>query len=372
MLPYETPKFAINGIYGISLTTLHHITYHMLPPLHTTPAAIMYKSCIVCSVVASPTLQLEFCDACHSAVYCSRACQRIDWKKQHKRICKLLNVGHGDRQMRNDRHESRSNKFKDDFEITERNLDEGKKRFFNLFRESTFERSRDAAKKMKKYAKRQCKQNQEFLLYHSLYLLIRFDSDMLSWPNSPLLVLLQFVDPNVLFGDEPTALQAGENRYTPLHHLVDLADPFDYSTHEKQLILAKQLIEHGANVNAVVIPNGKTPLHDACSWENVTNLDFVELLVKEGADPNIQDYWGATPLMCTTWAAPGAAKFLLNWPTTDANITTQSGTSFWTRVGKAVKYLSNKIALHDNPQQVQHQFLLQQWRGIEEMLVERV
>jgi hypothetical protein len=54
---------------------------------------------------------------------------------------------------------------------------------------------------------------------------------MLSWPNSPLLVLLQFVDPNVLIGDE-------ETRVTLLHTLADLADPFDYSTHENQVILA--------------------------------------------------------------------------------------------------------------------------------------
>jgi hypothetical protein len=48
--------------------------------------------------------------------------------------------------------------------------------------------------------------------------------------------------------------------------LGHLADPFDYSTHENQLILAKQLlIEHGANVNAIECPHGETPLHKACS-----------------------------------------------------------------------------------------------------------
>jgi hypothetical protein len=77
---------------------------------------------------------------------------------------------------------------------------------------------------MKKIAKHQTKNNQKFLLYHSLYLLIRSDSEMLSWPNNnPLLVLLHFVDPNVLSG--------GEERLTPLNHLAALTDPFDYSTH---------------------------------------------------------------------------------------------------------------------------------------------
>jgi ankyrin repeat protein len=87
---------------------------------------------------------------------------------------------------------------------------------------------------------------------------------MLSWQNSPLLVMLELVDPDVLSGNEGTPLQEGEARKTLLRNLADLADPFDYSTHENQLILAKQLIEHSANVNAVPTPQGKTPLHNAC------------------------------------------------------------------------------------------------------------
>jgi hypothetical protein len=94
---------------------------------------------------------------------------------------------------------------------------------------------------------------------------------------------------------------------TPLHRLADLADPSDYSTHENQLILARQLIRHGANVNAVSIPQDRTPsLYNACIGSNVTNLDFVELLLKEGANPNSQDHWGLTPLLCTVPYAPGA------------------------------------------------------------------
>jgi hypothetical protein len=65
------------------------------------------------------------------------------------------------------------------------------------------------------------------------------DSEMLSWPNSPLLVMLQLVDPNVLSGREYEVLQEGESSENPLRHLADLADPSDYSTHQNQLILAK-------------------------------------------------------------------------------------------------------------------------------------
>jgi ankyrin repeat protein len=39
-------------------------------------------------------------------------------------------------------------------------------------------------------------------------------------------------------------------------------------------------------------------LYKARSWaNNVTNLDFVELLLEEGADPNGQDQLGLTPLL---------------------------------------------------------------------------
>jgi hypothetical protein len=210
------------------------------------------------------------------------------------------------------------------------------------------------------------------MLIDSLLFLARFsNTKMLSWPNSPLFVMLQFVDPNVLSRDEDAPLQEGENREAPLYQLAELADPCDYSTHKNQLILAKQLIDHGANVNAVSVPQGRTPLHNACSGSNVTNLDFIELLLKAGADPNIQDHNEMIPLMLTTTGAPGAAKFLMNWSTTDVNITTQSGASFLDLARIKVKHCSDHIAPHDNLNQFQHQFLLQQLREIEEMVVER-
>jgi hypothetical protein len=324
----------------------------------------MLRCCIVCQAGASSDLQLQYCAVCQSALYCSKACQREDWKKQHKEICKLLNVGHGDMQVRTDYHTTFSISLKEQFERKECNLDEDAKRFFRLFQESTFEGSQAAARKMKKIAKRQTKQTQKFLLHYSLNFLARSDSEMLSWPNSPLLVLLQFVDPNVLFGEKGTSV-------TPLDILTILADAFDYSTHENQLILAKQLIENGADVNAVRIPKGETPLHHACFGGNVTNLDFIEYLLKAGADPNAQNNLGATPLMYTGPNAPGAATFLLKWPTTDANITDRSGESFLVKVRSTITIFSDAIARPDNPEQVQDQFLLQQWRDIEDMLVER-
>jgi hypothetical protein len=162
----------------------------------------MLKSCMICSAVASPDLQLWYCDACQSALYCSNACQRKDWKqRQHKKICKLLNVGHGSMQLLTEEHTSRQSILKEEFKTNQRRLDEGQKRFFKLFTESTFEGSRDEKQKMKKFAKRQTKHNQNFLLLHSLHSLIHFsNSEMLSWPNSPLLVMLQSSIPACCWG----------------------------------------------------------------------------------------------------------------------------------------------------------------------------
>ena len=93
-----------------------------------------------------------------------------------------------------------------------------------LFEESTFEGSRDAAEKMKRFAKRQTKLDKECLLLLSLYVLIHSsNSERLSWPNSPIFVNLQFVDPNVLFEKSESS-----SRYTPLHHLAGMATPSNY------------------------------------------------------------------------------------------------------------------------------------------------
>jgi hypothetical protein len=183
---------------------------------------------IACRAEASPDLPLRYCGRCQSALYCSEACQREDWKKQHKKLCKLLNAGHGGMQLKSGEHVSRSIRFKEIFEGHEGCLDEDDTQFFKLFTESTFEGSQAAALEMRDIAKRQTKNDQKCLLFHSLHFLVRFpDSKMLSWPSSPLLMMLQLVDPNVLTGGEDAALQEGEMKITLLHELAEMTDPSD-------------------------------------------------------------------------------------------------------------------------------------------------
>jgi hypothetical protein len=62
--------------------------------------------------------------------------------------------------------------------------------------------------------------------------------------------------------------------------LADLADPFDYSTQVNQLIPSEQLVEHGANVNAVSNRHQGQSSKTGHASGNVTNLDFVEYLLK--------------------------------------------------------------------------------------------
>ncbi len=175
--------------------------------------------------------------------------------------------------------------------------------------------------------------------------------------------MLQFVDSNVLSETRTYQWKVRRGKLCssigPIWQIVSTTQPIS-----KQLILAKELIDHATNVNAVSNPRSETPLHRACYSGNETNLDFVELLLKKGADPNTQDRLGVTPLMCTTQAAPGAARFLLNWTNSDGNIAGVEGAILdlvrWTSTG-----ISDQIILSGYyTNRLQHQFLLQQWRDI--------
>jgi hypothetical protein len=61
--------------------------------------------------------------------------------------------------------------------------------------------------------------------------------------------------------------------------LADLADSFDYSTHVNQLILQNSLLNTAPTSTLWMIQTAKRPCTGHASG-NVTNLDFVEYLLK--------------------------------------------------------------------------------------------
>jgi hypothetical protein len=161
-------RFSVHNLRYASLCDRRDLFTLHYP--HSTPAAFMPKSCCSCNSLESQDNLFAYCaSTCKSAMYCSKACQRKDWEKQHKKICKLLNVGHGGMQIQTEVHLSRSICTKKAFEREELKVDETGKRFFKLFQESTFEGSQAAALEMKTIAERQTKETQKFLLFQSLY-----------------------------------------------------------------------------------------------------------------------------------------------------------------------------------------------------------
>lgn len=72
---------------------------------------------------------------------------------------------------------------------------------------------------------------------------------------------------------------------TPLCLLLSRHDP------DRECI--ERLLQHGADPN-IADSEGKTPLHHECSWR--ANVARVEVLLEAGADPNARDNEGRTPL----------------------------------------------------------------------------
>jgi hypothetical protein len=209
---------------------------------------------------------------------------------------------------------------------------------------------------------RQSKYSLDYFWFGCLPFLLRADSKMLLWPSSPFIVLLEFVDPDLLWERQ----QEDAIRSTVLHWLAEAADPNNIKIQENQGILGRLLIKRGANVNAVTYPNGATPLYNACHSARTTNLDFIQLLLDNDANPNIQNDWGETPLMCTVQMAPSAAKLLIEWPTTDVNLTSKAGKCILAMVRYTIDFLTDGCSFPWHPR---NRFLCQQWRDNEELLV---
>ena len=159
-----------------------------------------------------------------------------------------------------------------------------------------------------------CKNHREFLLFQSIGILLGLGSDIIVQPTSPIVVLLESgVDPNAL--SHPWGGPPDEGSSRPLHLLIDMTAP-NMDLMERQVIIAKQLIEAGADVNAVNAPGQgrNSPLHNACFSGECTNLELIKLFLDHGANPNLGNNVGQTPLMMTLRMSPSAAKLLLTYP----------------------------------------------------------
>jgi hypothetical protein len=328
-------------------------------------------SCQVCKKGEGDGLQLSFCNSCRSVSYCSRACQKADWKA-HKVICKVLNVGDA-KQIIHSEHRSLAERVEELAQGALSKCAPRARRFFDLFFDSQGDTDHtDTIRKMKTILHKESRFNRLAILFRSLLVLSQLPSEMLKLPTSPLKVALQFVDASVMSCPGPN-MDDGRGS-TPLHCLIQLSDPSKENTLENQCILAKQLIEAGANVNARAQRClGKvTPLHTACSTWNCTNLDFIQLLLDNGANPNAKDSAGTTSLHYIGPNAPGAAKFLLTYSDkTDPDIHTKDGKSFLARVRSAIAEGTYIARLPHNVESKKVLFQVKQWEEVEEFLVER-
>jgi hypothetical protein len=322
--------------------------------------------CFACNVVESVDFTLSGCQVCRNVLYCSKDCQKEDWKR-HKKICKSLVVGQkGSMQLR---HAGLANLFEAANALCDTfssiiNEDEFEQ-FFKLFRESTPGGRTTAAQEMKQIVRRLRDYEKKIWIILSLRMLVRVDSARLKWLSSPLLVLLECMDPTALPLNELTSWLAGMTSPDAYPE----TDAHRFSAH--QLILAEQLFEYGIDLNDEIATRA-TSLNIACNSNLVTNLEFIYLLLQHGADPNAMDHEGQTPLARTIQWAPSAAKVLIEWPTTNVNIVNQSGVSMLTIVHILISEIAVKVDIsHENSRRAQDVFLLEQWREVEKMLVEK-
>jgi hypothetical protein len=332
---------------------------------------MVQASCQVCEKGEAEGQKLSFCKSCRSVSYCSRVCQKADWKS-HKVICKKLNVGDA-KQVVHDGHQTRAERAKEQAKNALSNSGPRVRRFFDLFFESQGDTDHtDTVRKMKLILLKESRHNRQDILFRSLHILSQLPSEMLKLPTSPLKVALQSVNASVMSCPGPN--MDDSRGATPLHCLAQLSDPSKEDTLENQCILAKQLLEAGANVNgrAQRCVNKITPLHNACWGGFCTNLDFIQLLLDHGANPNAKSSDFVTPLHYTYPNAPGAAKFLLTYSDkTDPDILTNDGRSFLAMVRSCIAERTSKARLPHNPHPEIMLFQVKQWEEVEKLLVKR-
>ncbi|KAI1491318.1 ankyrin repeat-containing domain protein [Biscogniauxia mediterranea] len=87
----------------------------------------------------------------------------------------------------------------------------------------------------------------------------------------------------------PDVNHTDKDKYTALHWVLARRDPYP--------LIVKQLLDHGADVNAAAI-DGWTPLHQVvfnCERPD-DRLEIVQILVEAGADISLKNKWGQSAL----------------------------------------------------------------------------
>jgi hypothetical protein len=154
-------------------------------------------SCQVCEKREAEGVKLSFCSSCRSVGYCSRLCQKADWKN-HKVICKKLNVGDA-KQIVQAIHQVDAETKNEQAKRALSGCGPRARRFFDLFFETQGDTDHtDTVRKMKRILLKESRYNRQEILFTSLFILWQLPSEMLKLPTSPLKVALQFVDASVM------------------------------------------------------------------------------------------------------------------------------------------------------------------------------
>ena len=164
------------------------------------------------------------------------------------------------------------------------------------------------------------------IIFMSLSLAMRVPTSYLYLESSPLLRMLRAgADPSAL-SSPPPGHPPDDAGSTALHWLPELANPNSSASHSNVLVLARQLLDAGADVNARAGPglDRVTPLIRACGSGVATNLDLIDLYLARGADPNLADVCGQTAAMHSMPFASAAARRLVLHPSIDLSLRVHS------------------------------------------------
>lgn len=249
------------------------------------------------------------CPLCRSVPYCSRKCQKAHYKT-HKKICNSLNATNA-QQLRHPDHLDVHEHLDDQILIDSlTKFSPFCLELWDLFK--TAKKDKDTARirtKMNFLAQRIDFPEKHIFLLKVIPFILRVKQWKLTQPTSIVLVLLSSGIDLSTYETTRCKLTLG----TPFNTLSMMSSATDPHVNMNQVIVGRQLIEAGANVNLRSGEDDDTPLHVACSSTVPTNLDFVQLLLDNGADPNLTNSLGATPLMMTIKMSMPAAKFLLTY-----------------------------------------------------------